>query len=291
MQKRSFSATALSVFRFFGIIIGAFLYALGAACFFSPNGMVSGGVGGLSLILDRLTGVSAGAWVLLFNVPLLFFAFRVFGRRFFLATLLGVGAVSVFLNLLMPLGALTRDPLLAAFSGGALTALGLGTVFRCRATTGGTDILARLVKRSYPHIKTGVLLLLLDGLVIVLNIAVFRALDAGLYSALGVLIEAYLFDAVLYGTDSAKLVFLITEKPRELSRALLDRIGVGVTFVRAEGAYTGEERTLLLCAMHKKALPQARELVRSADPGAFLIVSPATQIFGEGFISHDREDL
>ncbi|MBQ2731209.1 MAG: YitT family protein [Clostridia bacterium] len=288
MTKQNFFSR---LFGLIGIVIGSVFYAAGVVLFLQPNHMVAGGVGGISVVLDHYTGIPTGTWVLLLNVPLLVLALWKLGVRFFVYTLCGVGFSSLFMNLLLPIGALTDDRFLAAACGGALVALGLGIIFRCRATTGGSDILARLIKLKYPHFKTGGIILVLDVVVIGLSILAFGELELGLYSGFGVLIQAWLFDAVLYGSDSAKLVYVVTNDPAELTARFLKTLGVGVTSIRATGSYTGEERVMLLCAMHKKVLPQARVLVREVDPEAFLIVTPATQIFGEGFLRHDREEL
>lgn len=288
MQFRQVKEQILNVL---GIVLGAAIYAAGVVLFLQPSQMVSGGVGGISVILHHYTGVATGTWVLLLNIPLLILALWKLGLRFFLYTICGVVSSSVFMNLFLPLGALTEDRFLAAFAGGALIALGLGIVFRSRATTGGSDILVRLLKLKYPHVKTGVLILILDAVVIAASVFAFGEFELGLYSGLGVLVQAWLFDAVLYGSDSAKMVYIVTDRPEELIAEFLTKLAVGVTSMRVTGTYTGEERVMLLCAMHKKVLPQARTLVRSIDPGAFLIVTPATQIFGEGFIRHDREEL
>lgn len=275
------------------ILLGCAVYAAGVAFFLEPNHLVSGGVGGISIILSSFTPLSTGTWVLVLNLPLLALAFFKLGKSFFCYTLLGVGFSSAFLNLYEGLSLLpvTDDRLLAAFAGGSLIAVGLGIVFRARATTGGSDILVRLLKLRFLHVKTGILILALDLLVIAASVFAFGELELGLYAVLGVFIQAFVFDRVLYGSDSAKLVYIVTDRPAELTSAFLKQLSVGVTSIRATGSYTGKERVLLLCAMHQKVLPQARVLVRDLDEHAFLIVTPATQIFGEGFLHHDREEL
>lgn len=274
-----------------GIVIGSAIYAAGIVLFLEPNNLVIGGVGGISVMLGHFTFIPTGTWVLLLNVPLLLLALWKLGLRFFLYTIVGVVSSSVFMNALTPLGAVTDDRFLAVFAGGALVALGLGLIFRFRGTSGGSDIVVRLLKLKFPHVKTGVLILMLDAVVIAASAVVFGELELGLYSGIGVLVQAWLFDAVLYGSDSAKLVYIVTNQPKELTEHFLKKLSVGLTSIRVTGSYTGEERVMLLCAMHKKVLPQARVIVRHVDPGAFLIVTPATQIFGEGFLHHDREEL
>lgn len=289
MKKRILQNLPRALF----ILLGAAIYAAGVALFLEPNRLVSGGVGGLSILLASFTDFATGTWVLLLNLPLLLLSLWKLGKSFFCFTLLGVGFSSAFLNLWesLSLPLVTDDRLLAAFAGGSLVAVGLGIVFRARATTGGSDIVVRLLKLKFPHVKTGVLILVLDLAVILLGVFTFGELELGLYSALGVFIQAFVFDRVLYGSDSAKLLYIVTSCPEKLSRAFLRSLSVGVTSIRATGDYTGEERRVLLCAVHQKLLPQARVIVRELDPGAFLIVTPATQIFGEGFLHHDREEL
>lgn len=279
------------IFSVIGIIIGGALYAMGIVLFLEPNNMVIGGVSGISVMLDHFTTIPTGTWVLLLNVPLLILALWKLGLRFFLYTIVGVVSSSVFMNVLSPIGAVTQDRFLAAFAGGAVAAFGLGLIFRFRGTTGGSDIVVRLLKLKFPHVKTGVLILMLDAVVISASAFVFGELELGLYSGLGAIVQAWLFDTVLYGSDSAKLVYIVTNHPKELTGHFLQKLSVGLTSIRVTGSYTGEERVMLLCAMHKKVLPQARIIVRHVDPGAFLIVTPATQIFGEGFLHHDREEL
>ncbi len=276
---------------FGGIVLGAAIYAAGVVLFLQPNNMVAGGVGGLSVILDHFTSIPSGTWMLVLNVPLLALALWKLGLRFFVNTVCGVAFSSLFMNLFQSIPSPTDDRFLAAFAGGSLVALGLGIIFRCRGTSGGTDIVVRLLKLKFLHVKTGVLILILDVVVIAASVLAFGELELGLYSGIGVLIQAWLFDMVLYGSDSAKLVYIVTGAPQTLTEQFLTKLGVGLTSIRVTGSYTGEERVMLLCAMHKKVLPQARAIVREVDPHAFLIVTPATQIFGEGFLQHDREEL
>lgn len=273
------------------ILFGAAMYATGIVLFLEPNHMVPGGVGGLSVILSRFLGIQSGTLVFLINIPLFALAFWKFGARMVWRTVIAVALSSAFMDLLAPVGALTDDPLLAAFAGGALIAVGIGIIFRARATTGGTDILARLLKLKFPHVKTGIFILLADAVVISLSLLVFGELDRALYSALSVVLQTILFDQVLYGSDSAKLVYIVSDKQEDIIRLFLKELNVGVTSIPAKGTYTGKDRTVLLCAMHRKTLPHARAILRDVDDSAFFIVTPATQIFGEGFLRHDREEL
>lgn len=289
-QTENRSALTLLLEAFF-ILAGSAMYAAGVVLFLEPNHMVPGGVGGLSVIISYFSGIQTGTLVFLINLPLFALAFWKLGARFVWRTVIAVGLSSAFMNLLEPIGAVTQDPLLASFAGAGLIAVGLGIIFRARATTGGTDIVARLMKLRFPHVKTGIFILILDALVIAGSFLVFGNLDRALYSSLSVVLQAFLFDQVLYGSDSAKLVYIVSDKQDEIIRLFLKELNVGVTSIPAKGTYTGKDRTVLLCAMHRKTLPHARAMLRSVDDNAFFIVTPATQIFGEGFLRHDREEL
>lgn len=284
-------ARKTAICNYFLIIVGAAFYAAGVVLFLEPNQMVPGGISGISVMVHAYTGIGTGILTFAFNIPLLIVAVIRFGRRFFYSTIHAVLWSSLFMEILLPIGALTKDLLLAAVAGGALVALGLGIVFRCRATTGGSDIIVRLLKLKYRHVKTGVLVLIFDALVIAASVFAFGKLDLALYSGIGVLVQSFLFDAVLYGSDSAKLVYIVSDDPDRIVERFLKELTVGVTSMRAVGSYTGKDRKLLLCAMHRQVLPQARKIVRDTDENAFMIITPATQIFGEGFLRHDREDL
>ena len=287
-EKRNYGTLLLDAVM---IVLGAIMYAAGIVLFLEPNNMVPGGIGGLSVILSRFTGIQSGTLVFLINIPLFALAFWKLGARLVWRTVIAVGLSSLVMDFLSPIGALTNDPLLAAFAGGSLIAVGIGIIFRARATTGGTDILARLLKLRFPHVKTGIFILLSDACVIAASLFVFGDLDRALYSTLSVVLQTILFDQVLYGSDSAKLVYIVSDKQEEIIRLFLKELSVGVTSIPAKGTYTGKDRTVLLCAMHRKTLPHARAILRDVDDNAFFIVTPATQIFGEGFLRHDREEL
>lgn len=273
------------------ITIASFLYSVAVSLFLDPNSLAPGGVTGISIILNRITGLETGTWVLLINIPIIAVGTWKFGWRFILSTMYCTALTSGFINLLAPLGAVTTDPFLAALVGGALMAVGLGLVFKAGATTGGTDIIVKLLRLRFPHLKTGFLFLITDATIVALSALVFKNVDVALYAGLVVLINSCLLDVVLYGRDGAKLIFIISDSHETITRRLLEELDIGVTYISGTGAYSGKGKNVIMCVMRKQLSPQAEVIVREEDPGAFIIVTSATEIFGEGYKSIYSEKL
>ena len=265
------------------ILLGTVLYAVAIGLFLDPNQLAPGGVTGIAIIVNRLLDLPTGVLILCMNIPLLILGAWKFGLRLLLSTIFAIGASSVMIDLLAPLGPLTDDRLLAAVAGGALLALGMGLVFKAGATTGGMDIAVRLIKLRLKHIKTGRLFLLTDSVVVLASAIVFGDIDLGLYAALAVIVSSTVFDMVLYGADGAKLVYIITEREDAITRRILEELEIGVTHLQGKGTYTDTDKRVILCAMRKQLLPQVQDIATAEDPLAFLIVTSATEIFGEGF--------
>lgn len=272
-----------TIMKYPGILLASLLYAAAIALFLDPNQLAPGGVSGIAIIVNHLTQLPTGTLILMMNVPLLALGMWKLGWRFVLETLIAVVASSIFTNLLSPLGPLTRDPLLAAAAGGALLAVGMGLLFKLGATSGGTDILIRVIKLKYKHLKTGSLFLLTDCCVIAASALVFRNVDLALYAAIATVLSSFCLDLVLYGRDEAKLVYLITDHEKIIAQRLLQELEIGVTYLQGQGAYTRDDKQVILCAMQKRLLPRVQEIAMEEDPYAFLIVTSASEIFGEGF--------
>ena len=271
------------VLRYGCIILASLIYAAAIALFLDPNQLAPGGVSGIAIILNRLLHVPTGTLILLMNVPLLALGMWKLGWKFVLSTVVAVASSSVFTDLLSPIGPLTTDPLLAAAAGGALLALGMGILFKLGATSGGTDILIRVIKLKYKHLKTGTLFLATDCCVIAASALVFRNVDLALYAAIATMLSSFCLDLVLYGRDEAKLVYLITDHEKAIANRLLEELEIGVTYLQGQGAYTRDNKKVILCAMQKRLLPRVQEIAMEEDPCAFLIVTSASEIFGEGF--------
>lgn len=279
------------VMDYMQITLASLLYSVAVSLFLDPNALAPGGVTGIAIILNRLTGLETGTLVLFINIPIIAVGTWKFGWRFILSTMYCTVLTSAFINLLAPFGAATADPFLAALAGGALMAVGIGLVFKAGATTGGTDIIIKLLRLKFPYLKTGRLFLLTDALIVTASALVFRNLDVALYAGLVVFINSVLLDVVLYGRDGAKLIFIISDGHEAITKRLLEELDIGVTYISGSGAYSGKEKKVIMCVMKKQISPQAETIVREEDPGAFMIVTSATEIFGEGYKSIYSERL
>ena len=271
------------VLQYAGILAASALYAAAIALFLDPNHLAPGGVSGIAIIINQLTQIPTGTLILIMNVPLMALGMWKLGFKFLLSTLVAVISSSIFTNLLAPYGPLTTDPLLAACAGGALLAVGMGLLFKLGATSGGTDILIRVIKLKYKHLKTGSLFLITDCCVIAASALVFRNVDLALYAAIATILSSFCLDLVLYGRDESKLVYLITDHEKAIANRLLEELEIGVTYLQGQGAYTRDNKKVILCAMQKRLLPRVQEIAMEEDPCAFLIVTSASEIFGEGF--------
>lgn len=272
------------------ITVASFLYAVAVSLFLDPNALAPGGVTGIAIILNRITGLETGTLVLFINIPIIAMGTWKFGWRFILSTMYCTAVTSGLINLLAPFGAATSDPFLAAVAGGALMAMGIGLVFKAGATTGGTDIIVKLLRLKFPYLKTGVLFLITDALIVAFSALVFKNVDVALYAGLVVFINSVLLDVVLYGRDGAKMIFIISDRHEAITKRLLE-LDIGVTYISGSGAYSGKEKNVIMCVMRKQLSPRAETIVREEDPGAFMIVTSATEIFGEGYKSIYSEKL
>lgn len=273
------------------ITAASFIYAASVSLFLDPNSLAPGGVTGISIIFNRITGLETGTWMLIINIPILAVGTWKFGWRFILSTMYCTAVTSLFTNWLTPYGPVTVDPLLAALTGGALIAVALGLVFKTGATTGGTDIIIKLLRLRFPHLKTGYLFLITDALIVTGSAFVFKNIDVALYAGLVVLVNSLLLDLVLYGRDGAKMFYIISDCPERIAGRILEELDIGATYISGRGAYSGQEKRVILCVVKKQLSHKAEEIVRQEDPDAFLIVTSATEIFGEGYKSIFSEKI
>ena len=277
------------VFDYVVITIASFVYAVGVTLFLDPNSLAPGGITGVAIILNRLTGLETGTWMMLINIPILLLGVWKFGLRFILSTLYCTVMMSWFTNLLIPVGVATTDPLLASLAGATLMAVSMGWVFKAGATTGGTDIIIKGLRLKVPHLKTGMLFFLTDIVIVVASAFVFQDLDKAMYAGITVIVTSLVLDLVLYGRDGAKLIYIISDHSEKITRRLLEELDLGVTHVQGSGAYSGKEKNVIMCVAKKQIAPKAEEVVREEDPMAFMIVTSATEIYGEGYKSYFSE--
>ena len=264
------------------IVLGCALGALAYPLFLVPNHIAPGGLTGLATVLNYLFHWPVGTTSLLMNIPLFIIGYRAMGRVFVIRSLVATVLFSVLIDLI-PLPPMTQQPLLGAVFGGVLLGAGLGLILRGGATTGGTDILARLLKRHLREVKMGYVTLAIDTVVLILTGLVFRDISKTLYSAVTLFICSRVLDAVLYGLDYSSVALIISDRYEDVYRAIDKQLDRGVTFLEGRGGYTGAPKTVLMTAVKSRQISELKQLVQCIDPNAFMIVQPAHQVLGEGF--------
>ncbi len=265
------------------IAAASVIYAAGVSLFLDPNNLAPGGVTGVSVILNRLSGIETGTLYFLLNVPIVLLGIWKFGWRFIMKTAYAIFMTSAFTNLLSGYDALTDDPLLASLAGGVLMACGVGMIFKTGATTGGMDIIIKIIRQKYRHLKTGFLFQCTDIIIVGISGLIFRDLNIALYALLAVLICGRTLDYVLYGNDEARMIYIITGRPEAIGQKLLQDVEVGVTYFQGKGGWTGEEKQVIFCIVRKQLSPQVEEITKQEDPSAFMIITSASEIYGEGY--------
>ncbi len=273
------------------ITVFSLTYAVGISLFLDPNNLAPGGVSGISIMLSRITPLPTGTWIILINIPILALGLWKFGAKFLISTVYCTIVSSTFTNMLSGFPALTTDKLLAAVAGATVIAVSMGMIFKAGATTGGGDIVVKVLRLRYRHLKTGNLYLIMDAMVVTLSGIMFRDLEIALYAAVAIFVSSVVMDTVLYGRDGAKMIYIISDRSEAIMARILGDLDIGITTLQGEGAYSGKEKKVLLCVMRKPLAPKAQQIVKEEDPDAFMIVSDATEIFGEGYKSYFSERL
>lgn len=273
------------------ITIACFLYGAGISLFIDPNNLAPGGFTGLSVMISRLLPVETGTLYLILNIPVIILGIWKFGWRFTASTLYAIFVVSIATNLFVNLEPVTRQPILGAGFGGVLIAVGMGMVLRNSATTGGTDIIVKCLRQKIPHLKTGTLMLIIDAVIIGLGGVVFGNLESVLYSIIATGTTSVVLDMVLYGRDEAKLIYIISDKSQSIAPRILSELNIGVTYLEGSGAYMNKEKKIIMCVVKKQLAYKVEQIVKEEDTLAFMIISSASEIYGEGFKSYFGEVL
>lgn len=275
------------------ITLGTVIFALAFDWFFSPNQVAMGGITGLAQVINALLPwASVGVASFVLNVPLFLAGWKLIGFHLLASSLYSMAVCSVAIDAIAALYTFPpTDPMLACLCGGTLMGLGLGMVFSQGSTTGGTDVVARLLKLKYPWLPMGKLVLVPDFVVLTLAAVVFGQVEPALYGAVALFVATRVMDLVLYGLDTSKVAYVITELWRETADALMGDLDRGVTILRGQGAYTGAEKHVLMVAFKQKEIVEIKRMVHQIDPSAFMIVCDAHDVLGEGFGEYQKEDL
>ncbi|WP_339196023.1 YitT family protein [Solibacillus sp. FSL R5-0449] len=270
-----------SVMEYVFVIVGAAVIALGFNVFLFPNQVASGGVSGISTILHGMFGWNAGIVQYAFNIPLFIAGVLVLGKKFGIKSFIGTVALPFFVILTESWDPWTLNPLLGALFGGIVVGLGIGLVFKGNASTGGTDLLAQIITK-YTGLTLGTSVLVIDGLIAVSAAIVFD-LEKGLFALIGLFVTTKTIDIVQLGFSQSKMVYIITQKETDVRDAIYKEINRGITRLPAFGGYTGEERPVLMVVVYQTEFTRLKQVLKTVDPQAFVIVSDAYEVLGEGF--------
>ena len=274
-------------------VVGSGIFAFGFAFFLQPHDLNAGGISGLAQVFVELTGLgSVGVLSILINLPLFVLGGLKIGKRFFAGSLIGMTLSSVLIDFFYAeFGAMVLDPLVSVLYGGVLCGLGLGIVFVCGTSTGGSDILVRLLKLRYRNVPIGQISMYFDAAVVMLTGLVFHDVTKALYTGIAVFVTSQVIDAVVYRFDYSKVALIISREHEEIARQIGMKLDRGATFLHGEGTFRHNPTKVVLTAVKKQQVAELKELVIRIDPNAFIIVQEAHQVLGDGFSQYTKDSL
>lgn len=273
-------------------LAGSFLFAASVNMFTSPNQIAPGGFTGISTLVNHLTDLPIGAVMFVLNIPLFVLAFRMFGKDFILKTFIATFLVSAVIDILANVYPVYQgDRLMAAIFGGVCSGGGIALILFRGATSGGTDILAKLLRIKWPHVSMGTVIMVSDLIVVAVSGIVYKNLESSLYAFITTFIASRTIDYVLYGRGYGKMLIIFTDNPKDVSGAITEQMGRGVTILDATGAYTGNKKYMLVCAVRTNEIAKVSKLIKKHDENPFIIVTEAGEIFGEGFKPFKRNQV
>ena len=270
----------------FFIIIAAAVFSLGVHCFISPNDIAPGGVTGIAIIVSEITPLKIGTLIFMFNIPLMILGFIFLGKATMIKTLISVSLITVFTDALeefMPTYSTQGgNGIMAAIFGGALMGIGLGLNYQRESTSGGSDIVIKMIQKRSPDLKIGAITAALDILVVSAGMLVYRDINVVLFAVVAIFVQSKFIDFLVYGAQESRFLMIFSERSQEISQRLLAQER-GVTLFKAKGAYSGSEREVIATAVHRTAYSKVKRIIREIDPSAFVIATSAGEVLGEGF--------
>lgn len=267
-------------------IAGSFLYAVAVNTFTAPNGILLGGFTGVATILNHVFATPIGTVVFLMNVPLFIIAFKKFGYEFIVNTVIATFLASFMIDFTaFFLPVYSGDKLLASLFGGVIGGAGLALIFLRNATTGGVDIIAKLLRLRFPHISMGRVILFMDFIVIAASFFVYHSLENLLYAVIVIFVSSQAIDYVLYGSGNGKILYIVTDKYKDVAYKINNELHRGVSIFDIQGGYTGEPKKMLFCAVKAQEVARFAKEIKNIDENSFVVISDAGEILGEGFKS------
>ena len=281
--KRKIVKTKHIIIQFLQIIVGTALVAMSTSLFLLPNQLSSGGFSGIATIVYYLLKIPLGTTVLVLNIPLFIMSLIKNGKHFFLNAITGTVGLSVFLNIFEKIKPITTDRFLACIYGGIIAGIGTAIILKANASTGGTDLLTQIIKAYKPNIRISNLLVILDTIIVAANVIFFKELEIGLYSAITIYIMGKMLDIFFEGIDFAKIVYIISQKNDEIAEQIGNQIKRGSTSLYGKGMYKKQDREVLFCVASRNEVREIRKIVKDIDSNAFIVITNAREVFGEGF--------
>lgn len=277
--------TSKFIIKYLYITIGTMIAALGLDLFLIPNQLAVGGVSGLATGINHLINIPIGIISFLVNIPLFILGFIYESKHFAIKSLYGTVLLSIFIDVFSFLPNLANDMIIASVFGGAITGIGFGTVLLKGASTGGSEIVAKIINRRHNHLSIGNILFIVDIIIILFDTLVFRSVNTGLYSIVALYICSKTVDLLIEGVKFAKLALIISEQSAETAKAINFKLNRGATFLSGRGVYSNTPKNVVMCSLKKNEITKLKELVYEIDKNAFVIITDAREVLGEGFMN------
>lgn len=265
------------------LLLGSVIMAAATSFFLLPNQLSSGGFAGIATITYYLFKLPVGIVMLCLNVPLFIAAFFSKGKLLFLKSIIGTIGLTTFIDLFDRWNAITTDRLLSCIYGGVLMGIGTALVLKANGSTGGTDLLSYIIRKYNPKYRSGTIIILIDTIIIIANVLVFKEIEIGLYSVITIYLMGKMIDIVFEGIYFTKMIYIISEKYENISEEIGSKIGRGSTGFFAKGMYTGKEKIVLFCVASRSEIVQIKQIVQNIDERAFMVVTNAREALGKGF--------
>lgn len=266
-----------------GTILGAFIMAIGVSLFLLPNQLSTGGVSGIATITYYLFKIPMGKMILIVNIPLFIIAIFKVGKSFFIKSIIGTISLSAFIDILDKFEPLTHDKFLSCVYGGIIIGLGTAVLLKCRTSTGGSDLVSFIAKAYNPTIRTSNIIIIIDIIIVVANMLVFRQIEVGLYSAIAIYLMGKLIDIAFEGIYFTKLIIIISDKNEQIAKEIEQKVQRGSTGLYGKGMYTNKEKLVLICAASRRDVYRIKLAARKIDPNSFMIVTNSREVVGLGF--------
>ena len=264
-------------------ILGALIMATGVSLFLLPNQLSSGGIAGVATIFYYLLNIPMGTVIIAINIPLFLFSMYKVGKMFFLKSIVGTVAMSIFIDLLDKIEPLTNDRFLACIYGGILLGLGTTLLLKAESSTGGSDLISYIAKKYKPTVRSGNIIVIIDIIIIALNVIFFKEIEIGLYSAIAIYIMGKIIDIFFEGINFTKLMIIVSNKSEEIAKQIDQKVARGSTGLYGKGMYTNENKLILMCAAYRKDVARIKIIAKEIDPKSFIVITNSREVVGQGF--------